>query len=550
MSCPIFISYSRNDLIKAEQIKKEIEDFTKQKCWFDIDGIESGSQFEDHIISAIDQSMVVLFLLSESSMKSEWTRKEIRYAQSINKKVVPVSIDDSKPYGWFLLNFGLDNVIFYNVSEQKTRLMYDLLKWTNADTGDDLVVSDVHYEKRTARRKTQRIIIVAAIISIIALIPLWMNTCKSSPSTYVTEGDSTFVELTCLSSQDNAKQGIIKAINYRPLYAFDVADDLGSCIYSIINKSDAAAEPDEQVTRMPELKMIVVKEVGGVYKQEKEYVLDTLLSGGDTEYADFYYFDAECKMFKTINSRYLYFHAKGECSGNLTTNAEHQFMAIDVNNGKCWSLTYEEINDDMFSDNGNIRESPDIPQSVKNYLYRQFMNYQDINKPQKGEIDFSDPTNYAKKWDVDNPNRYKGGDPSSFGESHKHKLHLTYYDKNFEWQKETIDELMSDSDYVKAENRDFVFFCVSTSCVIFGYDKEKKQFFPVWIDRFSRYTMRSIRLLDKWLRIEYSDFHSYPDNEDWKEEDENYGTVIEFNAYTHEYYVEKEHQDQMVLLKF
>ena len=111
MSCPIFISYSRNDLIKAEQIKKEIENFTKQKCWFDIDGIESGSQFEDHIISAIDQSMVVLFLLSESSMKSEWTRKEIRYAQSINKKVVPVSIDDSKPYGWFLLNFGLDNVI-------------------------------------------------------------------------------------------------------------------------------------------------------------------------------------------------------------------------------------------------------------------------------------------------------------------------------------------------------------------------------------------------------------------------------------------------------
>lgn len=204
----------------------------------------------------------------------------------------------------------------------------------------------------------------------------------------------------------------------------------------------------------------------------------------------------------------------------------------------------------MFSDNGNIRESPDIPQSVKNYLYRQFMNYQDINKPQKGEIDFSDPTNYAKKWDVDNPNRYKGGDPSSFGESHKHKLHLTYYDKNFEWQKETIDELMSDSDYVKAENRDFVFFCVSTSCVIFGYDKEKKQFFPVWIDRFSRYTMRSIRLLDKWLRIEYSDFHSYPDNEDWKEEDENYGTVIEFNVYTHEYYVDKVHMDHMVLLKF
>ena len=38
MSCPIFISYSRKDLIKAEQIKKDVEDTTKQNCWFDIDG--------------------------------------------------------------------------------------------------------------------------------------------------------------------------------------------------------------------------------------------------------------------------------------------------------------------------------------------------------------------------------------------------------------------------------------------------------------------------------------------------------------------------------
>ena len=204
----------------------------------------------------------------------------------------------------------------------------------------------------------------------------------------------------------------------------------------------------------------------------------------------------------------------------------------------------------MFSDNGNISESPNMPQSVKNYLYKQFIDYRDINKPQKGKIDYADPSNYAKKWDIDNPNRYKGGDPSSFGENHKHKLHLTYYDKNFEYQEMTLNELMADSDYVKAVNTDFVFFCYSTSCVIFGYDKQKKKFFPVWIDRFTRYTMRSIKLIDKWLRIKYSDFHSYPDSDDWKEEDDGYGTVIQFNIYTHEYYVEKEHTDQMVLLNF
>lgn len=548
MSCPIFISYSRKDLVKAEQIKKEIEDITKQKCWFDIDGIESGSQFEDHIISAIDQSSVVLLLLSDSSMKSEWTRKEIRYAQSINKRIVPVSIDRSKPHGWFLLNFGLDSIIFYNVSEQRTRLMYDLSKWTGDNSTEGFVVSEAHLETHTHGKIKKRIFVVIAALLLLAIILLGIKTCKTSPTVSETKGDSTFVELTCLSSQDNSKQGIVKAINYRPLYAFDIADEFGSCIYSIINKSESSTEPDELVTRMPELKMIVVKEVGGVYKQEKEFVLDTLLSGGDTDYADYYYFDAECKMFNTIFSRYLYFHAKGECSGNITSNAEHQFIAIDTNHGNCWSLTYEEINDDMFSDNGNISETPNMPQSVRKYLYRQFMDYRDISKPQKGKIDFANPSNYAKKWDIDNSNRYRGGDPSSYGASHKHKLHLFYYDKNIEAQEMTLDELMSDSDYVKAENADFVFFCYSSSRVIFGYDKEKKQFFPVWIDRFSRYTMRSIKLIEKWLRIEYNEFHSYPDKDDWKEEDEDYGTVIQFNVYTHEYYVDKEHLDNMVLI--
>jgi len=550
MGCPIFISYSRKDLIKAEQIKKDVEDTAKQNCWFDIDGVESGSQFEDHIISAIDQSSVVLFLLSESSMKSEWTRKEIRYAQSVKKKIVPVSIDDSKPQGWFLLNFGLDSIIFYNNSEQRSRLMYDLSKWTNGNTTEELAVSEVHLKRHIHRKKIIKYIFIGILLLLIILISVGLYKCSPSSTTSFVKSDSTFVELTSLSPQDNAKQNVVKAINYRPIYAFDIVDELGSRIYTIINTSNSATEPDELLTSFPELKMIVIKEVGGVYKKEQEFVLDTLLSGGETDYSNYYEFDAECKMFNTSFSRYLFFHAKGECLGNITSNAEHEFIALDTNNGNAWSLTYEEINDDMFSDNGNISETPNMPQSVKNYLYKQFIDYRDINKPQEGKIDYADPSNYAKKWDIDNSNRYKGGDPSSFGENHKHKLHLTYYDKNFEGQEMTLNELMADSDYIKAVNTDFVFFCYSTSRVIFGYDKQKKKFFPVWIDRFTRYTMRSIKLIDKWLRIEYSDFHSYPDSDDWKEEDDGYGTVIQFNIYTHEYYVEKEHTDQMVLLNF
>lgn len=106
MAHQVFISYSRRDISNAVVIKQEIEDIVGCSCWMDMDGIESGSQFEDIIVSAIDNSKVVLFLLSENSMNSRWTKDEIRYAYETQKKIVPINIDGSTPKGWFLFKFS------------------------------------------------------------------------------------------------------------------------------------------------------------------------------------------------------------------------------------------------------------------------------------------------------------------------------------------------------------------------------------------------------------------------------------------------------------
>ena len=129
MEYDIFISYSRKDIQFAKQIKEEIELSTATKCWMDIEGIESGSQFEEKIVSVIDNSNIVVFLLSENSMQSKWTKDEIRYAYETEKKVVPVSIDGCKPKGWFLLKFSGRDVISYSNLEQKKKFMRDLRKW-------------------------------------------------------------------------------------------------------------------------------------------------------------------------------------------------------------------------------------------------------------------------------------------------------------------------------------------------------------------------------------------------------------------------------------
>lgn len=129
MGAEIFISYCRKDIAKAKRIKEEIEELTSVKCWMDIDGIESGSQFEDVIISAIDNSRIVVFLLSENSMKSNWTKDEVRYAYQTGKRIVPVNIDKCTPSGWFLFRFSGSDVIDFNDSLQKNKLFENLSRW-------------------------------------------------------------------------------------------------------------------------------------------------------------------------------------------------------------------------------------------------------------------------------------------------------------------------------------------------------------------------------------------------------------------------------------
>ena len=63
-------------------IVKRIEHQVGVKCWIDINGIESGQQFVDVIMAAIENCEVVVFMMSESSLHSEYVRKEVNYAEN------------------------------------------------------------------------------------------------------------------------------------------------------------------------------------------------------------------------------------------------------------------------------------------------------------------------------------------------------------------------------------------------------------------------------------------------------------------------------------
>ena len=125
----IFVSYSRADVEIVTKIVNDIHAQTNAKCWIDWKGVESGDEFVDVIINAIDSVDTVLFMLSESAMKSAYVKKEIDYARNTDKKIIPIVLDGGKLRGWFLFQFGNVNYTDINKPLERNQLFDNLKKW-------------------------------------------------------------------------------------------------------------------------------------------------------------------------------------------------------------------------------------------------------------------------------------------------------------------------------------------------------------------------------------------------------------------------------------
>lgn len=130
----IFVSYSRADMDVVRRLVGDIHEKTNARCWVDWNGIESGDQFVDVIINAIDRVETVLFILSDNSMASEFARREIDYARNTGKKIVPVVVDGGKLRGWFLFFFGSVDYIDIKVPMQYDKLLRNIGDWYGSES--------------------------------------------------------------------------------------------------------------------------------------------------------------------------------------------------------------------------------------------------------------------------------------------------------------------------------------------------------------------------------------------------------------------------------
>lgn len=143
----IFISYKRKDKEKVFAIKDYIEKNVGVSCWIDLDGIESDAQFANVIIKAINDAQVFLFMYSASHVEiddfdSDWTVREINFAQKRKKRIVFINIDGTPLTDWFEFTFGTKQQVDATSDIAKHKLCNDLRKWLKIKSNNPCISGD------------------------------------------------------------------------------------------------------------------------------------------------------------------------------------------------------------------------------------------------------------------------------------------------------------------------------------------------------------------------------------------------------------------------
>jgi len=89
----VFISYSRKDIAFARLLHQAINE-NNLETWIDWQDIPPSTDWLAEVYEAIEQADAFVFVISETSLKSEICGLEIIHAAKHNKRLIPVAIND------------------------------------------------------------------------------------------------------------------------------------------------------------------------------------------------------------------------------------------------------------------------------------------------------------------------------------------------------------------------------------------------------------------------------------------------------------------------
>ncbi|MEO0467695.1 MAG: TIR domain-containing protein [Pseudomonadota bacterium] len=107
MSNDIFLSYRRTDQALARSLVTALE-AQGLEVWWDQE-IEGGDDWREAIVEGLSSSKALVILFSDNCNSSKQLKKELAIADTLDKEVIPVLIEDTKPKGHYLYELAARN---------------------------------------------------------------------------------------------------------------------------------------------------------------------------------------------------------------------------------------------------------------------------------------------------------------------------------------------------------------------------------------------------------------------------------------------------------
>lgn len=90
----IFISYSHKDKKFVEKLVQSLK-FKRFNVFYDEEVIKIGDNIKDTVINTIDNSDLIIFIISQDILTNDFLKYELKYALEKNKKIMPVIIEEN-----------------------------------------------------------------------------------------------------------------------------------------------------------------------------------------------------------------------------------------------------------------------------------------------------------------------------------------------------------------------------------------------------------------------------------------------------------------------
>ncbi len=197
----IFISYSRKDASFATQLSNTLAQ-SGIDVWIDLRDIHAGSKWSDSIQQGLDQSQVMILIVSPDSMASENVSDEWQYFLDHKKPVVPVMLKPTK------IHFQLNRIQYIDFNNLRFEAAFDKLEVELVRQGiivntnsmglsPDLPILNppfAHIRSNLSSRNYQLAIafIILAVATIIVLVSLNIPNIPTTSQPTLTASAATF----------------------------------------------------------------------------------------------------------------------------------------------------------------------------------------------------------------------------------------------------------------------------------------------------------------------------------------------------------------------